>query len=151
MHSAASGSAFSGASLSSGAAVPACGASRGVLDHFRFGAGGNHGLDFLGVDALDEVLELADLRACQRPLRLLPLGDRVVEKLAHLLGHLGQHGGQVNGQLAEEVQPDRADVELPPGLLRTAKVPGGVLVDELVGSIAGSHDDPHRRAKSQAW
>ncbi len=137
---------MSGASLSCGAAD--AGETTTLADEsstsFRLGAGGNHGLDFLGIDALHEVLELADLRAHQRLLRLLPAGDRVVEKLAHVLGHLGQHGGQINGQLAEEVQPDRADVELPPGLLRAAEVPGGVLVDELVGPIGGGHDDPHR-------
>ena len=57
--------------------------------------------------------ELAHRLAQERLLRLLPRDDRIAQQLAGLLGQPRQHGRQVNGQLAEEVQPDRADVLRP--------------------------------------
>jgi len=66
-----------------------------------------------------------------------------MEKLAGLLGQPRQHGGQVDGQLPEEVQADRADLLEPLCLVRSAEVPGGVLLDELVGPLAGRQHRPH--------
>ena len=69
--------------------------------------------------------------------------DRIAQQLAGLLGQLRQHGGQVDGQLPEQVQPDGADLLEPLGLFGAAEVPGGVVLDELVGPLAGGQDQPH--------
>ena len=76
----------------------------------RLGAGGDHGLDPFRIDPLHHMRKLAHRRAQQRPLRLLPVRDRIMQQLAGLLGQPRQGRRQVNRKLAKQVQADGAHV-----------------------------------------